>query len=89
MASFLRQPLKILLLGVSYGPGIADTRCSPVYSFAMKLLEDGHNLTYHDPYVAYWREMAVTVSTDLQGVLIEDFDAVVIPNSVKPPLTEL
>lgn len=42
---------RILVLGLSYKPGIGDTRESPAVVVAEQLLKAGARLTYHDPYV--------------------------------------
>ena len=41
----------VLLLGVSYKPGVSDTRESPALKIAGLLLEQGAELSYHDPHV--------------------------------------
>ena len=45
---------KVLLLGVTYKPNIADQRESPVRPLARLLVDAGANVLYHDPYVAEW-----------------------------------
>ncbi|MEM8704832.1 MAG: nucleotide sugar dehydrogenase [Actinomycetota bacterium] len=45
---------KILLLGVTYKPDIADERESPAQPVARRLLELGADLSYHDPLVMSW-----------------------------------
>jgi UDP-N-acetyl-D-glucosamine dehydrogenase len=42
---------KILLLGVSYKPGVGDIRESPALKILARLRELGAEITYHDPYV--------------------------------------
>lgn len=52
------QPLRgarVLLLGVTYKPDIADQRESPARDVAAGLLARGAVLEYHDPYVSEWR----------------------------------
>ncbi|MFI9026608.1 nucleotide sugar dehydrogenase [Streptomyces sp. NPDC053560] len=46
---------RILLLGVTYKPDIADQEGSPAREIAARLLELGAHLTYHDPHVPQWR----------------------------------
>ncbi|TFV92699.1 nucleotide sugar dehydrogenase [Blastococcus sp. CT_GayMR20] len=41
----------VLLLGVTYKTNIADERESPAVPLAMKLLDRGADLRFHDPYV--------------------------------------
>lgn len=45
---------RILLLGVTYKPDIADQAGSPAHEIASRLRELGAHLTYHDPYVPQW-----------------------------------
>jgi nucleotide sugar dehydrogenase len=52
-----RKPVngsKVLLLGVTYKPDIADERESPARPLARRLLDLGADLSYHDPHVAQW-----------------------------------
>ncbi|QZY53056.1 nucleotide sugar dehydrogenase [Leucobacter tenebrionis] len=53
-----RKPLKgsrILLLGVTYKSGIADTRESPASTIADLLIRKGAEVSYYDPLVPEWR----------------------------------
>jgi UDP-N-acetyl-D-glucosamine dehydrogenase len=48
------KPIKgsaVLLLGVAYKKDIADSRESPAYPIAQRLLTLGARLSYHDPYI--------------------------------------
>jgi UDP-N-acetyl-D-glucosamine dehydrogenase len=45
---------KVLLLGVTYKPNIADERESPARPLADALLNLGADLSYHDPFVPVW-----------------------------------
>src|SRR4051794_35203805 len=45
---------KILILGVTYKPGIADQRESPAQPLGNALIEMGANLSFYDPFVASW-----------------------------------
>jgi nucleotide sugar dehydrogenase len=45
---------RVLLLGVTYKPDIADQREAPARPIARKLRRAGARLTYHDPYVGAW-----------------------------------
>lgn len=42
---------RVLVLGVTYKPGVADTRESPAVAVVERLLDSGADLAYHDPYV--------------------------------------
>jgi UDP-N-acetyl-D-glucosamine dehydrogenase len=45
---------RVLLLGVTYKPDIADQRESPAQPVARKLVRSGAEVAYHDPHVASW-----------------------------------
>jgi nucleotide sugar dehydrogenase len=45
---------RVLLLGVTYKPNIADRRQSPADPLAQRLLSLGAELSYHDPFVPEW-----------------------------------
>ncbi len=52
-----KKPLRdsrVLLLGVTYKPDIADQRESPATAVARHLLALGAELHYHDPFVRQW-----------------------------------
>ncbi|GAA2544821.1 nucleotide sugar dehydrogenase [Winogradskya consettensis] len=55
---------RVLLLGVTYKPNIADQRESPATPLARHLASLGAVLTYHDPHV---REWSVPRTDDLEG----------------------
>ena len=42
---------RVTLLGVSYKRDVADTRESPAFAVASRLLRDGAHVRYHDPHV--------------------------------------
>jgi len=46
---------KVLVLGVTYKPDIADQRESPAIPIGLELLEKGAQLEFHDPMVETWR----------------------------------
>ncbi|WP_030202932.1 nucleotide sugar dehydrogenase [Streptomyces sp. NRRL S-87] len=46
---------RILLLGVTYKPDLADQEGAPAREIASRLLDLGALISYHDPYVAGWR----------------------------------
>jgi UDP-N-acetyl-D-glucosamine dehydrogenase len=66
---------KILLLGVSYRPGVGDTRNSPSELFVRRAREQGADVSCHDPLVSHWPEVGLAISNDLPAA--EGFDAVV------------
>lgn len=45
---------KVLLLGVTYKPNIADQRESPAVPLALSLQNKGANVDFHDPHVSDW-----------------------------------
>ena len=68
---------KVLLLGVSYRGDVADTRYSPVEPFYEYLLEQEAIVSLHDPFVDYWEEKSVNVSSDLNFELHKSLDIIV------------
>jgi UDP-N-acetyl-D-glucosamine dehydrogenase len=70
---------KVLVLGVSYKPNVADTRESPALDIIGLLREKGAEVTYHDPYVPALADdaWALTSVPDLMAAVRES-DCVVI-----------
>lgn len=48
---------RVLLLGVTYKPDLADQQGSPAHEIATRLMELGAAISYHDPYVPHWRAL--------------------------------
>lgn len=46
---------RVLLLGVTYKPDIADQRESPAKPIAVELRDKGADVEFHDPHVTNWR----------------------------------
>jgi UDP-N-acetyl-D-glucosamine dehydrogenase len=67
---------RIVLLGVSYKPGVADIRQSPALKIMKLLGERGADLAYHDPHVPAVSEAGLEC-TPLDEAL-EQADLVVI-----------
>jgi UDP-N-acetyl-D-glucosamine dehydrogenase len=67
---------KILLLGVSYKPGVGDLRGSPALAIIDLLRARGADVRYHDPYVADLPALGLA-SVDLEQAL-EDADIAAI-----------
>jgi UDP-N-acetyl-D-glucosamine dehydrogenase len=67
---------RIVLLGVSYKPGVGDVRESPALKILARLRELGTDVSYHDPYVPELARHGLW-STDLQPAL-EGADLAVI-----------
>jgi nucleotide sugar dehydrogenase len=70
---------RVLLLGVTYKPNIADQRESPTKPLANQLLALGADVAYHDPFVANWTLGRTTLTTvsDL-GAELESCDIAVL-----------
>jgi UDP-N-acetyl-D-glucosamine dehydrogenase len=54
---------RILVLGVSYKPDIADTRESPAVKLISLLETAGSDVAYHDPHVPSFRENGLSMSS--------------------------
>lgn len=73
-----KKSAKIGLLGVAYGPGIGDTRFSPVEDFYNRLSRHFNNIRCQDPYVSYWDELNIQIETSLETFLAKSFDVLII-----------
>ena len=75
---------KVMLLGMAYKKNIGDTRESPAFPIARRLLELGAELSYHDPYVTEvpetrsWPGRPEMSSQQLTAETIARCDAIVI-----------
>jgi UDP-N-acetyl-D-glucosamine dehydrogenase len=67
---------RILVLGVSYKPGVGDTRESPALKIISLLSDLGADVSYHDPHVPALTDFALT-STPLNEAL-KDADLALI-----------
>ncbi|MER5891082.1 nucleotide sugar dehydrogenase [Streptomyces sp. NPDC001941] len=79
---------RILLLGVTYKPDIADTRHSPAEPLAVELLGAGAEVSFHDPYVETYavRGRPLTPVRDLRaGLAAADLTVIVQHHSVYQP----
>ena len=56
---------RILLLGVSYRPGVADTRYSPAETFVVSAEKKGAVVHCHDPLIQYWPELDVQLPKNI------------------------
>ncbi|GAB2861537.1 nucleotide sugar dehydrogenase [Streptomyces deserti] len=45
---------RVLLLGVTYKPDLADQQGTPAQEIAIRLMELGASVSYHDPHVPSW-----------------------------------
>jgi UDP-N-acetyl-D-glucosamine dehydrogenase len=75
---------KLLLLGVAYKKDVGDTRESPAFPIAQRLLALGAQLSYHDPFVQQlpetrsWPEHPAMSSVELTSDALARCDAVLI-----------
>lgn len=67
---------QVLLLGVSYRPGVADTRHSPAEVFLDEVERRGARVIPHDPLVRHWAERDRSIAP--LPAMLEGFDAVVL-----------
>ena len=62
---------KVLVVGVSYKPNVADVRESPVEALINGLKQKGAQVSWHDDLVKEWNgEMSVTLSIDFDLAII-------------------
>ncbi|MEU1161651.1 nucleotide sugar dehydrogenase [Streptomyces sp. NPDC090075] len=45
---------RVLLLGVTYKPDLADQQSTPAREIAVRLMELGASVSYHDPHISSW-----------------------------------
>jgi UDP-N-acetyl-D-glucosamine dehydrogenase len=69
---------RILLLGVSYKPGVGDVRESPALKILARLCQLGADLRYHDPYVPELPAHEMVGVDDLDAALAETDLAVIV-----------
>ena len=79
---------KIGLLGVAYGPGIGDTRFSPVEDFYKRLSKSFDNIKCQDPYVSFWPELNLKIETKIENFMNNIFDVLIITTGHKDYLKE-
>jgi UDP-N-acetyl-D-glucosamine dehydrogenase len=71
---------RVLLLGVSYKPNVADTRESPAYPVASGFARLGADVGYHDPFNPTWDAPGVGQLTSVPDLddAVRDADLVVL-----------
>lgn len=76
---------RVLLVGITYKPDVADIRESPANDIARYLLGWGADLMYHDPYVSVWEidggsvpRLAIETPTGPAWQALADFDLVTV-----------
>ena len=76
------------LLGVAYGPGIGDTRFSPVEDFYNRLSKHYNNIKCQDPFVAYWHELNLKIETSLETFMADSFDVLIVTTGHKDYISD-
>jgi len=73
---------RVLLLGVTYKPDIADVRESPAHAVARLLRHEGASVSYHDPLVPSWTLDGdeLTCEADLEAALDSSHVVVLLQN---------
>jgi nucleotide sugar dehydrogenase len=73
---------RVLLLGVTYKPDIADQRESPAKPLAQQLIAKGADVVYHDPHVTDWQVGGTSVerADDLETELAKADVSVLLQN---------
>jgi UDP-N-acetyl-D-glucosamine dehydrogenase len=76
---------RVLVVGVAYKPGVADTRQAPALEIIERLLADGASVDYHDPLVTQIDVGGQTLSSidpdprrDASGFGPEDYDLTIV-----------
>lgn len=69
---------RVLLLGVTYKPNIADQRESPADKLAEELMAGGAHVLFHDPFVARWLPDAELVSAEELEAVLPSVDVAVL-----------
>jgi UDP-N-acetyl-D-glucosamine dehydrogenase len=75
---------RILVVGIAYKPDIADPRESPAFEILELLLEQGADVSYHDPFIPRapsmrtWPHLPPMESVPLDAATVESQDAVLI-----------
>jgi UDP-N-acetyl-D-glucosamine dehydrogenase len=72
----------IALMGVSYRPGVGDTRYSPSEAFVRGAQERGAAVIAHDPLVSTWPEVEMSVHNELPSLVGVDAVVFAVPHSV-------
>ena len=82
---------RILLLGVTYKPDIADQRESPAKPIAAQLLDKGADVVFHDPHVDTWNvgNSRLTCVGDLDAALESADLAVLLQNHTSYDVDDL
>lgn len=71
---------KILLLGVSYRPDVADTRHSASETFINAAFAAGATIEVHDPIVRFWPEQNLEISPEIPSPVGMDAVVLAVPH---------
>ncbi|MFE5341328.1 nucleotide sugar dehydrogenase [Isoptericola sp. NPDC056578] len=73
---------RVLVLGVTYKPDIADQRESPAVAVARALVAQGAELVFHDPHVARWHVNGEVLDrvADLDTAILEADLVILVQN---------
>ena len=75
---------RVLLLGLSYKPDVADPRESPAFEILSLLLDEGAEVDYHDPHVLVapsmrsWKNLPPKRSVPLDAETVASYDGVIL-----------
>lgn len=69
---------KVAFLGVSYRGDVGDTRFTPVKPLVDMVSKAGAEILLHDPFVSYWEDKKLVVSTDLDEILNLNIDLIIV-----------
>ena len=72
----------IVLMGVSYRPGVADTRYSPSEAFVRDAQARGAAVISHDPLVSAWPELEMEVHNELPSLVGVDAVVFAVPHEL-------
>ena len=67
---------KILILGLAYKEGVADTRRSPTEILFNNLVQENAIVDLHDPLVNFWKEKNLEIKKKIPN--LGNYDAIVI-----------
>lgn len=82
-----KKNTRIGFLGVAYGPGIGDTRFSPVEDFYRRLSVHFDDIKCHDPFVSSWAELNLEIEISLEAFLDDKFDVLIVTTGHKDYIT--
>ncbi|MFB6178895.1 MAG: nucleotide sugar dehydrogenase, partial [Halorientalis sp.] len=76
-AGVLPADASVLVLGLTYRPGVPETRFAPAFDLIEELRERGCDVSGHDPLLTP-TEIESTGATPIENPLVTDWDAVVL-----------